>query len=275
MIVDFFTGIGHWPFRKLRHAAVNELMALLNSERIDRAVVYSISAILAKDCMDGNREVEEAAQAHPAVIIPFACINPAFPGWETDFAECFETMGFKGLRLFPTYHGYDLGDRCFLDIVHAAEEARLPVVLTVRVEDERQHHWLVKVPPLDITAAAGVIADFSGVRFVLSGATYPEPLSAKRVLAQRGNWHSDIARMQGRHDNPGPVEVIVRAVDDFGAKRMLFGSNAPFQYVSSSLLKIRRASISEDERKLILSGNAMRVLADKRGSDDVRCPEEG
>lgn len=97
----------------------------------------------------------------------------------------------------------------------------------------------------------------------MSGATYPELLSVRQQLEHRDNWQFDIARMQGRHDNPGPVEVVVRALDDFGAGRMLFGRNAPFQYVKSSLLKVLRASIRESERESILSGNAMRLLADR------------
>lgn len=262
MVIDFFTGIGCWPFRKLKHAGVRELMTLLEGERIDRAVVYPLSSILAKDCMEGNCDVAQAAQAYPSVIIPFACINPAFPGWHADFVECFGRMGFVGLRLFPTYHGYDLEDRCFRDVVEEAEKRRIPVVLTVRVEDERQHHWLAKVPALDLQAAASVIANRPGVIFVLSAATYAELRSVGQSLEQRDNWYFDIARMQGRHDNPGPVEVVVRGIEDFGAGRMLFGSNAPFQYVKSALLKVQRASIGESDRELILSGNAMRLLAD-------------
>ncbi|MCK4872031.1 MAG: amidohydrolase [Phycisphaerales bacterium] len=261
MIVDFFTGTGHWPFRKLRHADIRGLMALLGSEGIDGAFVYPISSILAKDCMEGNREVHQAAQDHPSTIIPLACVNPAFPGWEADFAECFEKMGFRGLRLFPTYHGYRLEERFFHDVVEAAEEKQIPLILSVRIEDERQHHWLVKVPPLDLEAAAGAIADFPRTTFVLSGATYPELYSARQSLEHADNWYFDIARMQGRHDNPGPVEVLVRAIDDFGAERILFGSNAPFQYIRSSLLKVLHAPIGEDERDLILFGNAMRLLA--------------
>ena len=254
-------GIGCWPFRKLEHATGNGLVEHLGREGISRAVVYPISAILAKDCMEGNREVAQAGEAHPSIIVPFACINPAFPGWQGDFAACFCDLGFKGLRLFPTYHGYALKDRCFLDVAAAAQERCIPVVLSVRVEDERQHHWLVKVPPLEMTSAAEAIRSFPGLTFVLSGATYNELLSVRRLLQQNENWYFDIGRMQGRHEHPGPVEVVPRAVEEFGARRMLFGSNAPFQYVKSSLLKIQHAPISESEKKLLLSRNAVRVLA--------------
>jgi predicted TIM-barrel fold metal-dependent hydrolase len=256
MIVDFFTGIGNWPFRKLKYGQPDRLIELLDREDIDRAVVYSITSILAKDCMEGNREV---AESYPERIIPFAVINPAFPGWEKDFRTCFEAMGFRGLRLFPTYHGYDLNDKCFAEIIVAAKEKNIPVALAVRVEDERQHHPLMKVPSLDLNAAVEAIGKYPEATFILSGAKYPELCDVKKSLLQCDNWYFDIGRMQGRHSSPGSVEVIVRAVEDFGAERMLYGSNAPFQYVKSSLLKVQNASISDEEREMIMSGNALGI----------------
>ncbi len=260
MIIDFFTGIGDWPFRKLKHRTADMMIDLLKKEGIDKAVIYSIYSILAKDCMEGNLEITEAASKYPETIIPYAVINPAFPCWKRDFVTCFDKMGFKGLRLFPTYHGYDFEDSCFSEIMAAAEEKKIPVVLSVRIEDERQHHWLMKVPPLNIKSVVKVISDFPKIPFIISGASYSELLDEKEILLQNNNWFFDIARMQGRNDNPGAVEVVVRAINDFGTERMLFGSNAPFQYVKSSLLKVQNASISEKEKMLILSGNAGKLL---------------
>jgi predicted TIM-barrel fold metal-dependent hydrolase len=262
MILDFFAGTGAWPFRKLEHASPGALATLLRREGVDRAAVYPISSILAKDCMEGNREVAEAAKAHPSAFVPFACINPAFPGWKADFETCFETMGMMGLRLFPTYHGYGLEDSCFAEIVSKAGEKRIPVALAVRVEDERQHHPLLMVPSLDMLAATGAVLAFPETRFVLSGATLPELLSVREALAEAGNWSFDTGRMQGRHDLQGTVEVLMSAVEAFGAGRILFGSNAPFQYVQSALMKILRAPLDESDKEAILSGNALRLLGD-------------
>ena len=260
MIIDFFAGIGDWSFRKLKHRTADKMVDLLKKEGIDKAVIYSIYSILAKDCMEGNLEISEAASQYPEIIIPYAVINPAFPGWKRDFETCFDGMGFKGLRLFPTYHGYDFEDSCFSEIMAATEKKKIPVVLSVRIEDERQHHWLMKVPPLNIKSVAKVISDFPKIPFIISGASYSELLNEKEILLQNNNWFFDIARMQGRNDNQGAVEVVVRAINDFGAERMLFGSNAPFQYVKSSLLKVQNASICEKEKLLILSENARKLL---------------
>jgi predicted TIM-barrel fold metal-dependent hydrolase len=261
MIVDSFTGIGIWPFRKLKYASADKLVELMKKERIDQAVVYPITSILAKDCMEGNFEVYDAYHKYQSMIVPFAVINPAFENWEHDFETCFDKMKFKGLRLFPTYHGYDLTDKYLSEIINAAEIKNIPVALAVRVEDERQHHWLMKVPPLDVGKVIDVISKFPKVRFVISGASYGELSSARERLAKLDNWHFDIGRMQGRHSSPGAVEVIVRAVEDFGADKILYGSNAPFQYVKSSLLKVLNAQISDGDRDLILSGNVLKLLS--------------
>jgi len=262
MIIDFFAGTGFWPFRNLEHAAPRALAEMLGREGVNRAIVYPISSILAKDCMEGNREVAEASKANPDVFVPFACLNPSFPGWKADFADCFDKMGFRGLRLFPTYHGYEIGGPFFPFIVMEAGERGIPVALAVRVEDERQHHPLVKVPPLDMTTAAGAILAFPETQFVVSGATLPELLSVRETLARANNWRFDTGRLQGRHDVPGPLEVVMTAVETFGAQRILFGSNAPFQYVASSLLKVLRAALDANDREALLSGNALRLLGE-------------
>ncbi|MCD6217446.1 amidohydrolase family protein [bacterium] len=260
MIIDTFTGIGTWPFRKLKYASADKFIELMEREGIDQAVVYPITSILAKDCMDGNLEVYDAYKKYQSMVVPFAVINPAFEGWEHDFETCFDKMKFKGLRLFPTYHGYGLTDKCLIALIKAAENKNIPVALAVRVEDERQHHWLMKVPPLDMGKVVDTIIKFPKVRFVISGASYSELSSVRERLAKLDNWHFDIGRMQGRHASPGAVEVVVRAVEDFGADKMLFGSNAPFQYVKSSLLKVLNAKISERDRELILSSNAIKLF---------------
>lgn len=257
MIIDSFTGIGTWPFRKLKYASADKLVELMKREGIDQAVVYPITSILAKDCMDGNLEIYNAYQKYQSVIVPFAVINPSFEGWEYDFETCFDRLKFKGLRLFPTYHGYNLLEKCLFDILRKAESVNIPVVFSVRVEDERQHHWLMKVPPLDMLKVVDSISTFTNIRFIISGASYGEICSVRDQLKKFDNWHFDIGRMHGRHSSPGSVEVVVRAVEDFGADKMLYGSNAPFQYVKSSLLKVLKARISDGDRDLILSGNML------------------
>jgi hypothetical protein len=71
MIIDCFAGIGNLPFRELVYGMPARLRDLLKREGVDRAFVYSIGAIRAKDVMKGNRRVAAAA-AEDLTLVPFA-----------------------------------------------------------------------------------------------------------------------------------------------------------------------------------------------------------
>jgi hypothetical protein len=54
--------------------------------------------------------------------------------------------------------------------------------------------------------------------------------------------------------------IVEKAVAVLGAGRVLFGSDAPGRSYAAQLAKVRYADIGEDERALILGGNAARLL---------------
>ena len=51
------------------------------------------------------------------------------------------------------------------------------------------------------------------------------------------------------------------AVRWLGAERVLYGSDASGRSFASQLAKVHGADISDDDKRLILSGNMRRVLA--------------
>ncbi len=150
MILDVNAYLGHYASRQLRHNTASSLLALMDSKKIDRAVVASASTITYRNAQAGNEEVAAEVKPHRDRLIPFAVINPAYAGWQDDLKTCHEELGMKGLRLYPKWHRYSLtGDRC-LELVHAATERGLIVSIPIRVEDNRQRSWLVDVPDVPL-----------------------------------------------------------------------------------------------------------------------------
>ena len=45
MIIDVNASLGHYPFRRLRHNTADTLVALMDRNGIDRAVVSSLHAV--------------------------------------------------------------------------------------------------------------------------------------------------------------------------------------------------------------------------------------
>ena len=54
--------------------------------------------------------------------------------------------------------------------------------------------------------------------------------------------------------------VVEKAVEYLGAERILWGSDAPGRNYAAQLAKVQYADISERDKELVLSGNAIRLL---------------
>jgi len=51
-------------------------------------------------------------------------------------------------------------------------------------------------------------------------------------------------------------------VEEVGAHRLCFGTNAPMYYVGASLMVLQHAQISEQDRAQILGGTLLRLLGE-------------
>src|SRR4051794_32181342 len=103
-MIDVNAYLGHFAFRQLRHNTGSALLALMDTKKIDQAVVSSASAITYRNAQSGNEEVAAEVKGHRDRLLPFAVINPAYAGWQDDLKICHEELGMKGLRLYPKWH---------------------------------------------------------------------------------------------------------------------------------------------------------------------------
>jgi uncharacterized protein len=251
MIVDCNCMLGPWPFRKVPHSEADGFVGLMDGYGITQAWVGAVEGIFYRDLAAANEGLIERIAGHEDRLVPWAVINPAFPGWEEDL-QAAEAGGFVGLRLYPNYHDYELTDPCVLDLLGAAQALRWPVAIYHKVQDERLHHWRMPVPPTDFTGLKGLVERFPGLPLLIMGQTAQFAAQHAAVFAV-ANVYLDISRCEGL----AGVADMARAV---GANRVLFGSHAPFFYLEAAVLKIQEAGLTEADRELILHGNAGRVL---------------
>ena len=56
------------------------------------------------------------------------------------------------------------------------------------------------------------------------------------------------------------LDAVTVAVRELGAERVLYGTGAPIRAMQSALNAILQAQISDDEKRLVLGGNAQRLF---------------
>ena len=142
MIFDVNAWLGVWPFRSLRDTTPAELVARLGRSGIDMAAVSQIEAVFHRNPQPANEKLAKSVAPFADRLVPMATINPTIPNWRDDLAACAETLGMKGVRLFPQYQGYEASGPETRAVLEACAERGLPVSIPHRLEDTREHHWI-------------------------------------------------------------------------------------------------------------------------------------
>ena len=254
MIIDANTYCGHWPFRRLAHPGAAGLKALMQRTGTDMAIVTPIAAAFYRDCLSALEEMLGDEGWDEARMRPVAVVNPAFPGWEQDLDTMIKEMNCAAVRLISNYHGYQLYSDEALALVARAHEYGLPVIVTMRMQDERSHHWRMSVNAVSMDEVRFLLRQMPHVRFMLSNVSWHEvmALRSELELARECVWEMSYKP---------PAFYLESAVKEFGAERILYGSGAVLQYPEALLLPVQQAAISDADKALILAGNARRIFA--------------
>jgi predicted TIM-barrel fold metal-dependent hydrolase len=280
VIVDTNVYLSRWPFRRLRGDDPAQLTSLLGERGATQAWAGSFDGILHKDIGSVNsRLAADCGNYGRGFLVPFGTVNPSLPDWKDDLRRCQEDHSMPGIRLHPNYHGYDLKDPIFAELLDAAAARGLIVQIAWCMEDQRTQHPLLRVPNVDLapllelvrriprlrlvvlnwrTVLAGdarMAADAGSVQKLWSPCAGSQSLTPDlaRQLADAGEVYFDFAMLEG----PGGVERLSRAVP---GKRVIFGSYFPFYCFESAVLKVRESVLTTEERQAVLAGNARQLL---------------
>jgi predicted TIM-barrel fold metal-dependent hydrolase len=260
MIIDVNAYLGPFAFRRLRHNTAVSLLKLMDTRRIDRAVVSSAAAITYRNAHSGNEEVDGEVRAHRDRLIPFAVVNPTYAGWEDDLRVCHERFGMRGLRLYPGWHDYRLSDPRCLELVRAATARGLVISIPIRVEDPRERSWLVDVPDVSLDDIAAIVRACSDARFLLlNGSGYIRSSLGRAGADLPANYRIEISRLTAfLNDEFGELIKLL------GPGRLVFGTGMPFNYPDPALVKLEVLTASPEQKERIAWRNAAEWLPGDR-----------
>jgi uncharacterized protein len=255
VIVDTNVNLSRWPFRRLSGDEPALLLAKLRKHNVAQAWSGTFDGIFHKDIAGANTRLVKDCRAHgQGVLLPFGSINPKLPDWQEDLRRCHEDHKMRGIRLHPNYHGYDLRDPAFAELLRLAASRGLIVQLALCMEDERTQHPLMRVAPVDLTPLAELAGAEPKLKLLILNC-YPQikPEQLTRLIPA-GNVYFELSMVER-------VGAVARLIEDFTLERVLFGSHSPFFYFDSAELKVKEAGLSEAQTQAILEGNARRLLS--------------
>jgi uncharacterized protein len=250
--IDTNAHLGCWPFRRHAFEDTGRFVEKLRAVRIDLAWVASFAGVLHKDVGGANARLALECERHET-LVAFGTVNPRMPDWLDDLRRCREVYRMPGVRLYPNYDGYGLEDAEFGKLLRLAAEAKLLVQLVVKMEDERTHHDLMKVPPVDLAPLPRVVAATPGLKLQLLNCPVSPAGEALVPLVRSGSVYFDIAMQEG-------VGAVGRLVERVGAERVLFGTHFPLFHAEAALLKLKESDLPADVEKAVRAGNARTLM---------------
>lgn len=256
MIIDMNAYLGHFAFRRLRHNTAADLLKLMDAKGIDKAVVSSADAITYRNTQPANEALAAEVEPHRDRLIPFGVVNPTYAGWRDDLKACCETLGMKGLRLYPGWHNYKLADSSCHELITEAAARSLIVSIPMRVEDARDRSWLVDVPDVAPAEVAALVKAFPNARFVLlNGLGFAGAPLGRQGADLPANYLIEISRI-----DPVLANELGRLIANLGADRVVFGTGMPFNYPDPALLKLQVLDAGREVKDALAWKTAARWL---------------
>ena len=196
----------------------------------------------------------------------FAAIHPDAPDWHEELGRA-KALGFKGVKIHPVYQDVAIDDPRFVRILSRCGELGLMVVMHGGADIG--FPGVEKCGPAMLRRAldqAGpvmlIAAHMGGWR---NWQEVPEHLLDTNVYLDTAYTLGSIVPLDD-HYTPEELpmlanECFVELVRLFGSRRVLFGTDSPWDDMGECVSRIRRLPFTEAEHEDIFCRNACRLLA--------------
>ena len=229
-------------------AVADALLSAMDEAGVDRSVVLHV---VTKEAQHEN-VLRFAAEVCSDRLISFGSVLPTSVR-ALEYVWKISDEGLKGIKLHPALQRFRPDDRKFFPIYDLARALNL--ILTFHVGFDPSYPEEMQARP---DAIANVARNFPGLRIVaahLGGLRMADDVLDS--LAGSADIYMDTAYCAGSWLDKGRFRDIVRK---HGANRVLFGSDYPWHLPKDEICAVRGLDISEEEKTMILGGNAAQLL---------------
>ena len=248
-LVDTNVSLGNWPWMDFSGLTASALEAQLENNGIDEAWVCAADSILFPD-PDVTDDRLLTALGSSSRLMPVKTVNPLLGNWRESLTRAIGSLGLRLVKIYPNYHQYSPCSPPVMELADRLAAENIPLLIALRVEDERNQYPLMKVAPPPLEEITRLAELHPRLRVLVLGATVGEIAS---LTAGTSNVSCDISYAETGN-------VMDRLLASTPADRLVFGSHTPFFYTQAAVRKLTGASLNEQVRSAIAVENAKALL---------------
>jgi len=260
MIIDIHGHLGNINQAPFWAADEKSLEKYCNEVNIDLLCISSAKSLM-YDVQEGNSDLDKALK-NSDKLLGYVVINPVFPESINDLQLLKSNPKFKGVKIHPDYHGFDMASPQavkFLDKVAEQVDLMLFHVScmpgTGFANAERIAEFAKRHPKTNF-----VLAHIAGIFQNSNYPYFPNLQGCEKVAAMElDNVYIDTAHYL-MYVYPGVMEKVVEIV---GADHIVFGTDVPIQgpmQMRFAIEIIQALNIPQVDKERILCTNAQKIL---------------
>jgi predicted TIM-barrel fold metal-dependent hydrolase len=252
--IDVNVFLGAYPFRKVPGTTPQAVLAAMDRVGIARAWVTHLPSLFWKDPAEGNDWLYQVCIDQDR-FTPVPSLHPELANWREVLDQA-QMHRAAAIRCDPQFLGINPAGKPMLDVVTAAGDAGIPLMMAVRLEDARQRHPADAAGDLAPSAVRAMIRHHPGVRLVVTHADrgFIEEVHFGSSPQEAGRIWWDICWIWGP-----PEDHLQTLVHTVGAERFLFGTGMPLRLPENAPAKLDLSELSASERTAIERGNATAI----------------
>ncbi|MFW6410422.1 MAG: amidohydrolase family protein [Halanaerobiales bacterium] len=245
MIIDADVHIS--PYKKGNRIQINDLLHLMDKNGVDKALTWLQPPYLRK-VAESNQYVYKAMKNHPDRILGFGWADPnlGVDKAREEARKCIEEYGFFGVKLNGAQNSFRIDD----------PELSLPVIEEIAKYGNRLAFHvggdaIENTHPFRVAKIAERFPQLDILAVHMGGASDPDLADAMIEFA--GKY--DNITLIGSHVS---AVKVLKAVNELGADRVCYGSDAPFNYMRVELAKydaLLEEEVTDAEKEKIMGEN--------------------
>ena len=241
-VIDFHGHVGRWDLYGMKDDAALMLHAM-DQAGIDIACLFQI---FHPDGTTGNNLAARFIAQHPDRFVGFAYVAPTMPeSMAGELARAIDELHFVAIKLYPPYTPWEFNRPEWHSIYKFAHDRKLVVIIHTDHLRKNRPRFLQEIAPL-----------FPDANFVAGHAGNVPEARAEAIAAAQAHPNVYLETCS-TFRTPGVIEELV---EQAGADRVLYGSDMPLMDPRPQLGKIITANISAEAKRLVLGGNARRLI---------------